>query len=102
MNLTSPTSRPTLRMDRLSLRKKNAARFLAFGFNPKQAGFYGMIENIDENVGRLLDKLKQWKQLDHTLIIFLSDKRHDGVRVQARGCSVDERTAASFTRTTPA
>ena len=51
----------------------NAARFLELGFQPKYAGFYGMVENIDENVGRLLGKLTDWQLLDRTLIIFLSD-----------------------------
>src|SRR5690606_26843628 len=33
--------------------EKNAKRFTELGFGEAQAGFYGMIENIDENVGRL-------------------------------------------------
>jgi arylsulfatase len=53
--------------------EKNVKRFTDLGFNKDQAGFYGMIENIDENVGRLLSKLEEWKLLDNTLIIFMSD-----------------------------
>ena len=37
------------------------------------AKFYGMIENIDDNVGRLLDKLDDWKIAENTLLIFLTD-----------------------------
>jgi arylsulfatase len=32
-----------------------------------------MIENIDENIGRLLDKLDEWNLMDDTVIIFTSD-----------------------------
>ena len=53
--------------------RKNAERFRKMGFAPDQAGFYGMIENIDENMGRLMDKLEKWNLLDNTLVIFMSD-----------------------------
>jgi arylsulfatase len=56
----------------------NAKRFTDLGFGEQQAGFYGMIENIDENVGRLMDKLAQWQLLDETLIIFMSDNGMTG------------------------
>ncbi len=35
--------------------------------------FYGMIENIDDNVGRLLAALKEWGLEENTLVIFLTD-----------------------------
>ncbi|MBI1372285.1 MAG: sulfatase-like hydrolase/transferase [Phycisphaera sp.] len=41
--------------------------------NTNRAGFYAMIKNIDENIGRLLARLKQLDIDDNTLIIFLSD-----------------------------
>jgi arylsulfatase len=37
------------------------------------AKFYGMIENIDDNFGRLLAKLNEWKIADNTLVIFMTD-----------------------------
>jgi arylsulfatase len=37
------------------------------------AKFYGMIENIDDNFGRLMDSLKEWGIADDTLVIFLTD-----------------------------
>ena len=52
---------------------ENAARFKALGFDKKERGFYGMIENLDENIGRLLEKLEEWQLLDDTLVIFMSD-----------------------------
>ena len=37
------------------------------------AKFYGMIENIDDNFGRLLAKLDSWGLERNTLVIFLTD-----------------------------
>ena len=53
--------------------EKNKQRFLDMGFSPDNAGFYGMVENIDENMGLLQQKLIDWKMLDNTLLIFMSD-----------------------------
>jgi arylsulfatase len=39
----------------------------------KVANFYGMISNIDENVGALLDKLAEWNIAEKTLVIFMND-----------------------------
>jgi arylsulfatase A-like enzyme len=43
------------------------------GVPQARANFYGMITNLDENVGRLLAKLKEWKIEDNTLVIFMTD-----------------------------
>jgi hypothetical protein len=37
------------------------------------ARIYGMIENIDENVGRILGKLGELELVDNTIVIFLTD-----------------------------
>lgn len=37
------------------------------------ANFYGMILNIDANVGRLLSKLKEWELEENTIVIFMTD-----------------------------
>ena len=37
------------------------------------AKFYGMIENIDTNMGRLLGKLDEWGLADDTLVVFTTD-----------------------------
>ncbi len=37
------------------------------------AKFYGMIENFDDNLGRLLAKLDEWKAVENTIVIFLTD-----------------------------
>jgi arylsulfatase A-like enzyme len=57
---------------------KNAKHFKDLGFGEQQAGFYGMIENIDENVGRLLERLEAWDLLADTVVIFMSDNGMTG------------------------
>ena len=53
--------------------KDKREKFKKLGFKSGDAGFYGMIENIDDNVGRLMTKLKQWDLDENTLVIFMSD-----------------------------
>ena len=40
--------------------------------------FAGMLTNLDDNVGRLIDYLKQIGEYDNTVIVFLSDNGADG------------------------
>ena len=49
---------------------KNTKKFIDRGFGKTQAGFYGMIENIDENMGRLMGKLQEWDLYNDTILIF--------------------------------
>lgn len=58
--------------------EKNAKRFTDLGFGKEQAGFYGMIENIDENMGRLMTKLDEWQIEENTVLIFMSDNGMTG------------------------
>ena len=37
------------------------------------AGFFGMISNIDDNVGVLMQKLDDWDLTNNTLLIFMTD-----------------------------
>jgi len=53
-------------------------RFEDMGFESQTAGFYGMIENIDDNVGRLLARLDEWKLQENTVVIFMSDNGMTG------------------------
>ncbi|NQT38443.1 MAG: arylsulfatase [Planctomycetes bacterium] len=57
---------------------KNRERFKQRGFNDTTAGFYGMIENIDENMGRLAAKLEEWDLYKDTIVIFMSDNGMTG------------------------
>jgi len=58
--------------------EKNAKRFTDLGFGAEQAGFYGMIENIDENMGLLMSKLSEWQLDENTILIFMSDNGMTG------------------------
>jgi len=57
---------------------KNTKKFTDLGFEEKTAGFYGMIENIDENIGRMLGKLDEWNLMENTIVIFMSDNGMTG------------------------
>ncbi|MDA7926940.1 arylsulfatase [Verrucomicrobiales bacterium] len=48
-------------------------RFLDLGYDQGTAGRYGMIENIDDNFGLLMNKLEEWEALDNTVVIFMTD-----------------------------
>ncbi len=47
--------------------------YLEAGVSPTMANFYGMITNIDENVGRLRAKLEELGLADNTILVFTSD-----------------------------
>ena len=52
------------------------------------ARVYGMIENIDDNVGRLLAKLDELKLADNTIVVFFSDngcQKHNGYNAGFQG-----------------
>ena len=52
------------------------------------ARVYGMIENIDDNVGRLLAKLDELKLADNTIVVFFSDngcQQHNGYNAGFQG-----------------
>ena len=61
---------------------ENAKRFKDLGFSERDAGFYGMIENIDENMGRLMNKLDEWDLSKDTILIFMSDNGSVGGMVR--------------------
>lgn len=58
--------------------EKSKQRFLDMGFGEEQAAFYGMIENIDDNVGRLINDLKENDLFKNTVVIFMSDNGMTG------------------------
>ena len=57
---------------------ENTDRLGALGFDENAAGFYGMIENIDENMGRLLALMQDEGLFDDTVLIFMSDNGMSG------------------------
>ena len=53
--------------------------YLDAGLDAKRtAPFYGMITNIDDNVGRLMAKIKAWGLAENTLVIFMTDNGTSG------------------------
>ena len=48
------------------------------GFEDRTAAIYGMVDNIDRNVGRLLNCLAELGLEERTLVIFLSDNGAEG------------------------
>lgn len=53
------------------------------GLNDKNASVYGMVENIDDNVGRLLKALQKTGKDKNTIVIFMSDNGPNGIRYNA-------------------
>jgi len=50
-----------------------ARPYLEKGVPAAMAQFYGMIANIDENMGRLLARLDAWNLAENTILIFMTD-----------------------------
>ncbi len=52
---------------------KEFAKYKAMGLDDTTACVYGMCENLDTNIGRVLAKLDEWKLAKDTIVIFLTD-----------------------------
>jgi arylsulfatase len=50
--------------------------YLDAGLSSADAAYYGMIANIDDNVGRLVARLDDWRLSERTLLIFMTDNGH--------------------------
>lgn len=50
------------------------------GLDDELAAIYGMVENMDFNIGRVQDKLKELGLEENTIVIFLSDNGPNGHR----------------------
>ena len=48
-------------------------KFAEDGYGSSAQGFYGMVENIDYNMGRLTANLDEWNLADNTILIFMTD-----------------------------
>ena len=53
--------------------KEAMQRFLDLGYHKEVAGFYGLIENLDQNIGRLLKYLDETGLGSNTMVIFMGD-----------------------------
>ncbi len=69
-------------------------KYKARGLNDRTAAVYGMCDNMDENVGRLLATLDSLQLAGKTIVLFLSDNGPAGARYNAgmrgRKGNVDE------------
>ena len=52
--------------------------FLAKGLSDPRSKFFGMVQNFDENLGRLLQSLNQWGIDENTVVIFMGDNGTGG------------------------
>ena len=57
----------------LQVDDKYVEPYRKMGLGENTAKVYGMVTNLDENVGRLLAKLKELKLEENTIVIFLTD-----------------------------
>lgn len=74
--------------------EKYFLKYLESGLDSTLSAIYGMVENMDENIGKVLQKLEMLNLVDNTIIIFLSDNgpntdRYNG-GMKGRKGSVDE------------
>ncbi len=81
-----PTNAPH---DPYNVDPKYKAAYLEKGLSERLAGFYGMITNIDENIGRLNEKLKEHHLWEDTIIIFMGDNGSSGIVTDGNGFVVE-------------
>jgi arylsulfatase A-like enzyme len=66
----------------LQVRPEDEARYTGKTPDEATAKYFGMVANIDDNVGRLLARLREWGMDRDTLVIFMNDNGGTGgVRV---------------------
>ncbi|GLI26634.1 N-acetylgalactosamine-6-sulfatase [Agromyces rhizosphaerae] len=74
----------------LDVHPRYAEPYLRQGVPDDRARFFGMIANIDENVGRLRARLAELGISDDTIIVYLGDNGTDGgAEVDAEGALTD-------------
>lgn len=49
----------------------------------KMEVFAGMVDMIDQNLGRVIDYLEKTGELDNTFVLFMSDNGAEGVALEA-------------------
>ncbi len=55
-------------------------KYKAMGLNDKDAAVYGMCENMDENVGKIIAKVEALNLSENTIIIYMTDNGPNGKR----------------------
>jgi len=69
--------------DPLQVDEKYAAPFRQKGCNDRDAKTYGMVKNIDDNLGKLLAKVKQLGLEQDTMVMFMTDNGPQADRYNA-------------------
>lgn len=59
---------------------KYAKPYLDMGLDERIANFYGMVANIDENVGRVLEAIDEFGLRENTVVVFMTD---NGAQISA-------------------
>lgn len=75
-----PTNTPHTPLD---VSPKYSEPYRAMGLDDTTARVYGMVENIDENFGRLIATLERLELRANTLVVFLSDNGPEQARYNA-------------------
>lgn len=69
-------------------------KYKEMGYDDKTAAVYGMVENMDENIGRILKFLEERQLAENTIVVFLTDNGPNGHRyngdMKGIKASVDE------------
>lgn len=58
-------------------------KYKARGLSDKSAAVYGMVENLDDNLRRLFQKLADWGLQENTIVVFITDNGPNGSRYNA-------------------
>jgi arylsulfatase/arylsulfatase A len=74
----------------LQVPKEYHERYKNMALDDDTAKLYGMVANIDDNIGRLLTKLEELKLADNTIVVFLTDngpqvRRYNGILNDLKG-----------------
>lgn len=59
---------------------KYFTKYKAKGLDDRTAAIYGMVENLDDNVARLLKALRENDKENETIVIYMTDNGPNGVR----------------------
>jgi arylsulfatase A-like enzyme len=58
-------------------------KYKAKGLDPELSAIYGMVENLDDNIGKLLAKIKEMGLEENTIIVFATDNGPQSYRYNA-------------------
>lgn len=81
-----PTNAPH---DPYNVDEKYYVPYLKKGLSKRLSKFYGMITNIDENIGRLQEKLKELEIERDTIVLFMGDNGSSGVITDSEGTCIE-------------